>query len=65
MGRRDDGVGGVLLGVSLGYTFAPGASKWTLDGINSVAGGPTFQIEGPYVRLSIGGWGIEQEDEER
>jgi hypothetical protein len=65
MGERDDGIGGMLLGVSVGYTFAPGDSSWNLDGINSVAGGPTFQIEGPYVRLSIGGWGVEQEDEER
>ena len=65
VGERENGVGGFLLGVQAGYTFAPGQSSWKLDGLNSVAGGPTFQIEGPYVRLSIGGWGIEEEDDER
>lgn len=63
LGEREDGVGGILLGVQAGYTFAPGSSSWKLDGINSVADGPTLQIEGPYIRLSIGGWGIEDEDE--
>lgn len=54
---RDDRDGGFLVGIHAGYTFAPGDSSWDLDGINSVAGGPNFQIQGAYVRLSIGGWG--------
>jgi hypothetical protein len=62
---RGDRGGGLLLGVHAGYTFAPAHTSWKLDGINSVAGGPTFQIEGPYVRLAVGGWGREREDEER
>jgi hypothetical protein len=65
--QEEDGrVGGFLLGVQVGYTFAPAQSAWTLDGINDVAAGPDFRIQGPYVRLSIGGWGRESEqDEER
>jgi hypothetical protein len=64
MREGDDGPGGFLLGVHVGYTFAPGDTSWKLDGINSVAGGPTLQIEGPYVRVSIGGWGSERDDDE-
>lgn len=57
-GRRTDrGQGGFLIGVQLGYSFAPGRTSWMLDDINNVAGGPAFQIEGGYLRISIGGWG--------
>jgi len=58
-----EGIGGLLLGVQGGYAFAPGSTSWDLDGINSVAGGPEFQIEGPYLRISIGGWGREAPDD--
>jgi hypothetical protein len=49
--------GGVLMGVSTGYLFSTGSGEWTLDDINSVAGGPSTSFEGFYVRLSFGGWG--------
>lgn len=49
--------GGVLVGMSAGYLFAPATSNWQLDGLNSVAGGPTVKMQGVYVRLSVGGWG--------
>jgi hypothetical protein len=62
MGQREEGEGGFLLGVQAGYTFAPGQASWTLDGINNVAAGPAYQIEGPYVRLSLGGWGRKDPD---
>jgi hypothetical protein len=66
MSDNDDGVGGFLLGVQAGYSFTPAQSGWTLDGINDVAGGPDLKIQGPYVRLSIGGWGRQDaEDGER
>lgn len=56
--RSDEGDGGgLLLGLQTGYTFAPGDPSWDLDEINSVAGGPDLQIEGFYIRLSLGGWG--------
>jgi hypothetical protein len=63
--REEEGrAGGILLGVQVGYAFAPAQSAWTLDGLNDVAAGPDFRITGPYVRLSVGGWGRETEQEE-
>jgi hypothetical protein len=62
MSEEDGRVGGFLLGVHVGYTFAPAQSSWTLDGINDVAAGPDFAVQGPYVRLSIGGWGRENRE---
>jgi hypothetical protein len=59
----DDDDGGLLIGLHAGYTFAPWTTSWTLDDINSVAGGPPFQIEGLYVRLSLGGWGRGDDDD--
>jgi hypothetical protein len=52
-GRR----GGLLLGGSAGYLFAPGSVKWRLDDINSVGGAPSLKVQGPYARFAIGGWG--------
>jgi hypothetical protein len=63
MSENEDGVGGFLLGVQAGYSFAPAQSGWTLDGTNDVAGGPDLKIQGPYVRLSIGGWGRQNPEE--
>lgn len=62
-GRRR-GDGGLLVGLQAGYTYAPGKTSWELDGINTVAGGPDFEIEGWSVRLSIGGWGRQEPEEE-
>jgi len=64
MGENEDGVGGFVLGVQAGYSFSPAQSGWTLDGTNDVAGGPDLRIQGPYVRLSIGGWGRRNPEEE-
>lgn len=61
----DEGeAGGLLLGLQAGYTFTPGDTSWDLDGINSVAGGPELQIEGPYLRLSVGGWGRSEDGDD-
>lgn len=62
-GLGGEAEGGFLVGVQVGYTFAPGDPKWELDEINTVAGGPPFKIEGPYIRLSLGGWGSEEPEE--
>lgn len=51
-----DAPGGMLVGLQVGYTFAPGSSRWTLDDINNVAGGPTLNMQGFYFRVSVGGW---------
>lgn len=56
----DDEFGGLLVGLTGGYTFAPGSPSWRLDGINGVAGGPELLIQGFYLRASIGGWGGER-----
>jgi opacity protein-like surface antigen len=56
MSGRENRFGGILLGVHAGYSFAPAQSAWSLDGTNDVAGGPDLRIQGPYVRLSVGGW---------
>jgi len=53
----DEDRGGLLLGLQGGYTFSPADTSWRLDGINTVAGGPDMNLQGFYVRLSIGGWG--------
>jgi hypothetical protein len=53
----EEDFGGVALGLHVGYTLAPGDTSWKLDDINNVAGGPSAQIEGFYVRASIGFWG--------
>ena len=63
MGQRENGVGGILVGFQTGYSFAPAQSAWSLDGTNDVAGGPDLRIQGPYVRVSIGGWGREDPEE--
>jgi opacity protein-like surface antigen len=55
----DEGEGGLLLGLQAGYTFSPGNPSWELNGLNKVAGGPSLEIEGAHVRLSLGGWGRE------
>lgn len=60
----EDEFGGILIGLQGGYTLAPGSPSWTLDGINSVAGGPELLIQGLYIRLSIGGWGVDMDDED-
>jgi hypothetical protein len=49
--------GGLLLGMEVGYTYQPGGSSWKLDGLNNVAGGPDFKLQGFHLRVSLGGWG--------
>lgn len=49
--------GGLLFGVSGGYIINPFNSDWRLDGVNTVAGGPSISLQGWYARFSIGGWG--------
>lgn len=60
-----DSEGGLLVGIQAGYTFAPGNPSWTLDGINSVGGGPTLRVNAAYVKISLGGWGQPEEEDSR
>lgn len=48
--------GGILVGICLGYTFAPMRGSWSMDGVE-ISGGPKVGITGPYVRFMIGGGG--------
>ncbi|MQA91757.1 MAG: hypothetical protein GEU90_16305 [Gemmatimonas sp.] len=49
--------GGFLAGLRGGYVFAPWSTSWDLEGIASVGGGPDANIQGFYLRASVGGWG--------
>lgn len=50
------GEGGLLLGIRAGYTFALVKGEWKIDEA-TVAGGPEVGVEGPYLRLAVGGGG--------
>ena len=50
--------GGFQLGLRAGYILAPYSSGWAL-GEDRLSGGPDATFSGPYVRLTIGGWGDE------
>lgn len=55
-GRDKSGMGGLVLGVEVGYTFTPFFAPWSADEIE-ITGGPDVGITGPYLRLKIGGGG--------
>lgn len=48
--------GGFQVGLRAGYLLSPYSSDWTLSE-DRLAGGPDASFTGPYVRLTIGGWG--------
>lgn len=50
------GRGGMLLGVTAGYTATPALGDWKIEEGNDVSGGPDAGIEGFYLRGSLGGW---------
>jgi hypothetical protein len=52
----EKGESGLVLGVRVGYTYAPFKEDWETSGIQ-IAGGPELGITGPYVRFMIGGGG--------
>lgn len=52
----DEAHGGPLVGIRAGYTIAPWVSDWTLER-REISGGPEVGVEGPYVRVVVGGWG--------
>lgn len=56
LGGEQDAEGGLLLGIRAGYTFAPIKGEWKTDE-STVSGGPEVGVEGPYLRLAIGGGG--------
>lgn len=56
-GRSPRRTGGLFLGVRAGWIWAPGGTRWELDHLNDVAGGPEVGPTGFYLRASFGGWG--------
>ncbi|PSQ88166.1 MAG: hypothetical protein BRD30_07570 [Bacteroidetes bacterium QH_2_63_10] len=59
-----DGDGGVLLGLRAGYVISALNSDWQLDE-DALGGGPDATMQGPFIRLTIGGVGGDDgEDDE-
>ena len=50
------GRGGLVLGIRVGYIFAPYKSDWEMEGLD-ISDGPELGITGPYLRIIIGGGG--------
>lgn len=56
--------GGVLIGITVGYTHFLKLGNWTLFE-NDISGGPNIGISGFYVRFNIGGGGKGNSSEKR
>ncbi|MBC7188423.1 MAG: hypothetical protein H5U38_15465 [Calditrichaeota bacterium] len=54
--QDEEGIGGLVFGVELGYTYTPFAGGWQAEEID-ISGGPDASLTGPYLRLKIGGGG--------
>jgi hypothetical protein len=59
MEENEEGKGGFILGLRIGYVLAPIKGDWSMDGID-ISGGPDIGITGPYIRLMIGGGGYDE-----
>lgn len=55
--------GGLRLGLRAGYVLSALNSDWTIDD-TTLSGGPDATLQGPFIRLTIGGGGAEVEPEE-
>jgi len=53
--------GGFQIGLRAGYLLSPYESDWSL-GEDRLSGSPDASFGGPYVRLTIGGWGNDDDD---
>jgi len=56
-GKNESARAGFLLGIRGGYTLTPFRGKWLIDDIE-VSGAPKAGINGPYIRIMIGGGAI-------
>lgn len=54
LGGDENGEGGLVFGLRVGYTFSPIKGDWQFEG-TPVSGGPVLSITGPYIHLMIGG----------
>lgn len=60
LGGDEEGEGGLVFGLRVGYTFTPIKGEWEMNG-TEISGGPEVGITGPYVHLMIGGGGVSKE----
>jgi hypothetical protein len=60
LGGDEKGKGGLILGLRVGYIFAPIKGDWEMDGVD-ISGAPDVSITGPYIRFMIGGGGFGKE----
>jgi len=58
-GEDKTGKAGMVLGFRAGYTLSPFKGDWGMDDLE-ISGAPKIGITGPYIRLMIGGGGIEK-----
>jgi len=56
LGGNEEGEGGLVLGLRGGYLYSPFEADWKFEG-ETLPGGPDLGINGPYIRLLIGGGG--------
>jgi len=55
--ETEDGFGGIIIGLQAGYMFAPFTNDWKMDE-HDISGGPAVGLNGPFVRITIGGGGM-------
>jgi len=56
MEENEEGAGGLIFGLRIGYTVAPIKGDWMMDDL-TVSDGPELGMTGPFIRLMIGGGG--------
>ncbi len=52
--KKEDVAAGILLGIRIGYTYAPFMSEWMVES-SKITGGPDLPINGFFIRFLIGG----------
>lgn len=55
--KTEKEISGIVIGLRIGYIFAPVKGNWAMEGIKTPEG-PKMGITGPYIRLIIGSGGI-------
>ncbi len=55
--KTEEEISGIVIGLRIGYIFAPVKGNWSMEGIK-VFEGPKMGITGPYIRLIIGSGGV-------
>ncbi len=56
LSNNPDEIGGIALGIRVGYNYSTIIGKWTFED-KEISGGPEIGITGPYLQFMIGGGG--------